>query len=299
MGLSIEEIMRRAGIKETAGSFDAVTPQPEQQQPLTTPQQPSEGVGGTRISPAPVSSKRVDPVFEALVDRLRRDESPRDDIDTGDFTFYEEDSLKGKGTVRNIGPGLNLETSRIRQLIDKHTKDVPNLSYKSILENKGISGIKDFRPVMEKVFRDAVKLAKNDAIKYIGGKKLWDQLSDHEQSALANMSYNMGLPTLSGFTNMRKALQALTNFRKKKIKNDDLEGKLIDAVTDEMTNSLWYGQVRSRGPRVVSQFIGKKSDAVKQKSDAVKRWKALSTSSKQISEIIPKTAPPEMLGTFG
>ena len=55
------------------------------------------------------------------------------------------------------------------------------------------------------------------------------------QKAIIDMSFNLGLTKLNKFVKMKKALQ----------RND------YNAAADEMIDSNWYKQVKSRGPRMV------------------------------------------------
>ena len=199
MALSIDEIMRRMGINENSGSFSQEEEDVIQTRQLEDTRRLTAGGKGAagpdpRIAAfrqanrerAEVAGLTKPKLSKDLLDRIRMDESKPGDITSGDFTFYEEE-VKGK-TLRNIGPGLNLEDPLTEKLITKHGG--PELM-NFILANKGISGLKELRVPMEKVFRDRVSIAADDAEAYVG-KSGWKSLDQNHKDALINMSYNLG-----------------------------------------------------------------------------------------------------------
>jgi lysozyme len=66
----------------------------------------------------------------------------------------------------------------------------------------------------------------------------WTGLSDARQRALANMSFNLGMPTLKQFRNMLSALEA----------GD------FDTAAREALDSRWARQVGARAERIARQF---------------------------------------------
>ena len=91
------------------------------------------------------------------------------------------------------------------------------------------------RDEMELMFANDVKEAKAELLKsyYWAGF-----LDEPRQEVLINMSFNMGLPTLSKFT---RTLQAIKN------------GRYSDAA-DEMLDSKWARQVGKRAERLSKQM---------------------------------------------
>lgn len=91
------------------------------------------------------------------------------------------------------------------------------------------------RDEMELMFANDVKEAKEELLK----SHYWAGFLDEpRQEVLINMSFNMGLPTLSKFT---RTLQAIKN------------GRYSDAA-DEMLDSKWARQVGKRAERLSKQM---------------------------------------------
>lgn len=262
MALSIEEIMRRSGIAETAGNFDQAIEDGYQERILQD---------NRRFLPGKISSNReedqkilaeLDAKVESrkkakssknkpsdeLIERIRKDEASPLDVERGTFSFYEE-QLQGS-TIRNIGPGLNLEDKLTSNLFKKH-----GLNIEEVIENRGVGNIEGANEKLENVFRERVSLAQSDAIKYVGGKQNWNHLNSEQQDALTNMSYNLGIKKLSSFKKTKALLDQLFALKSgKEGFSEDAEGVIIDAIGDEMRDSRWFNQVKGRGARVVAQF---------------------------------------------
>ena len=66
----------------------------------------------------------------------------------------------------------------------------------------------------------------------------FDELPEEVQLIIANMLFNMGLPRLSRFRGMKAAV-------------DDRDWS---RAADEMVDSLWYNQVKSRAERLVERM---------------------------------------------
>jgi len=71
------------------------------------------------------------------------------------------------------------------------------------------------------------------------GMDTWNKLDDNRKRAVTDLAFNMGGGTLSKFTRFKAAMQA-GNY---------------DAAGASLTGSLWFTQVKSRGPKVVSQIV--------------------------------------------
>jgi lysozyme len=69
-------------------------------------------------------------------------------------------------------------------------------------------------------------------------KAIWNNLSQARQDVLVNMTFNLGIGKLSNFVKMEQAL----------IDQD------YDKAADEMVDSKWYRQVKSRGKELVAQM---------------------------------------------
>lgn len=72
-------------------------------------------------------------------------------------------------------------------------------------------------------------------------KKLYedfDELPEEVQLIIANMLFNMGLPRLSKFRDMKASVDA----------------RDWSSAADAMVDSLWYNQVRSRADRLVQRM---------------------------------------------
>ena len=62
------------------------------------------------------------------------------------------------------------------------------------------------QPEADGIFTKLYNVARNQAIQF-AGNKTWDAMSPKQQQALSDMSYNLGSSKLSGFRNLRMALQ--------------------------------------------------------------------------------------------
>ena len=127
---------------------------------------------------------------------------------------------------RTIGIGFNLEEPSNRKKAEALGFNVQDmLSGKKILSQKEIKIL----------YNESVKQASDDANKYLpkAGRQ-----PPVVQKVLIDMSFNMGLTKLNGFTEMRKAL----------LKGD------YNKAADEMIDSKWYRQVGDRSKRLVDMM---------------------------------------------
>lgn len=88
--------------------------------------------------------------------------------------------------------------------------------------------------VAELLFEYSFEAAKRDAAKFVG-PMTWSQLDITRQGVVINMAFNLGYSRLSGFRRFRQYLQ-----------QGDYE-----MAANEMINSKWYRQVKSRAKRLV------------------------------------------------
>ena len=70
------------------------------------------------------------------------------------------------------------------------------------------------------------------------GNDVWENLSDVRKRALADLCYNLGKARLSKFTKFLTAVKA----------ND------WEKAGAELVDSKWYGQVATRGPKIVTMI---------------------------------------------
>ena len=99
----------------------------------------------------------------------------------------------------------------------------------------------DDNPIPEEIadllFERSFKHAKADAVTFVG-PMAWSQLSDKRQGVLINMAFNLGLNRLRGFKRFRHYVQ---------------QGD-YDKAANEMIDSRWYTQVKSRAERLVKEM---------------------------------------------
>lgn len=67
----------------------------------------------------------------------------------------------------------------------------------------------------------------------------WRSLPPPQQRVMLNMCFNLGWPRLAGFVRFLAAMQR----------------QQWQMAADELRDSLWFGQVGSRGPRVVARLL--------------------------------------------
>jgi lysozyme len=142
---------------------------------------------------------------QKLMQELRRDEGVRYEVydDATGRPVQAGDTLQGHPT---IGVGRNLTAAR----------GVDDLEVDTMLDN-------DIRIVTREL--DAAM-------------PWWRNLSDARQRALANMCFNLGLPTLRQFERMLAALQ----------------GSNYDEAAREALDSRWARQVGARAERIAEAF---------------------------------------------
>jgi hypothetical protein len=240
MALSIEEISRRIGLKETAGSFDQGKEDNKQERFLEDNRQFTAG--------NPLAAPDITRVNQ-LSDTLYKDEAlPDDNENREQMTAYFEK----KTNTYNIGPGLNLDSPLVQKALSKQEIDPETLRGAYNFKNKE-SIDSTLVPVMRQVFNDVISGARDDVKSLVGGRKNWNSLKSHEQDALVQMSYNLGKPKLGGFKNMLGAVQLLINERQGKKGFAD-EAAILTVIADEMEDSSWYNQVGARAGRIRTQF---------------------------------------------
>jgi len=123
---------------------------------------------------------------------------------------------------RTIGIGFNLEDSSNRKILKNEGIDINELFNGRELSNKEIKTLYNYS--LTQAFNDAQKFDKGFARRPEPVKK-----------AIVDMSFNLGLTKLNKFKKMRKGLEA----------ND------YNVAADEMVDSNWFKQIKSRGPRTV------------------------------------------------
>ena len=191
-------------------------------------------------------------------DRLLAAEADPSDVESGMYSMYYERST---GT-RNVGPGLNLEDPLIWRLMKEEGLDINWFHQNSPHADDGRgtrNRIEDpkTQAALERVFDKRRKIAEGDAIKFVGNKGAWSKLSQTQRDVFSEMSYNMGLGSLSGFTQMKAGIDALVKERSKKGGADkEREQHLIDEIAFEALNSKWANNdVPSRAIRLVNTLM--------------------------------------------
>ena len=123
---------------------------------------------------------------------------------------------------RTIGVGFNLEDAANKNILKKEGIDIKELLNGRELSDREIKTL--YNHSLTQAFSDAQKFDKNFAKRPEAVKR-----------AIVDMSFNLGLTKLNKFKKMRKGLDA---------------GDYSKAA-DEMVDSKWYRDVKSRGPRTV------------------------------------------------
>lgn len=90
---------------------------------------------------------------------------------------------------------------------------------------------------IESWYREDAMIAIRGATSLVGEEQ-WERLSDVRKRAIADLCYNLGKPRLSKFTKFLAA-----------VKEEDWK-----TAGQELENSKWYGQVKTRGPKIVTMI---------------------------------------------
>ncbi len=127
---------------------------------------------------------------------------------------------KGK---RTIGIGFNLEEPANRKILKKEGIDINELFAGRELTDKETKTLYNYS--LTQAFKDAQSYDPNFA-----------KRPEAVKMTLVDMAFNLGLTKLNKFVDMKKGLM-----------NND-----YNMAADEMVDSNWYKQVKSRGPRMVN-----------------------------------------------
>lgn len=124
---------------------------------------------------------------------------------------------------RTIGIGFNLEDAGNQSFLKKSGIDLKEvLAGRELTKNEVIT-----------LYNHSLTQAFNDARKF---DPQFNKRPEPVKKAIVDMAFNLGLTKLNKFKNMKAAL----------VQND------YRTAADEMVDSNWYKQVKSRGPRTVS-----------------------------------------------
>ena len=126
---------------------------------------------------------------------------------------------KGK---RTIGIGFNLEEPANRKILKKEGIDINELFAGRELTDKETKTLYNYS--LTQAFKDAQSYDPNFA-----------KRPEAVKMTLVDMAFNLGLTKLNKFEKMKTGLM-----------NND-----YNMAADEMVDSNWYKQVKSRGPRMV------------------------------------------------
>jgi len=201
----------------------------------------------TQVSKMKKGKQKINPISATLLDSIKVSELSPSDNRRNTMSAYFEAATSTKPATFNIGPGLNLDSSLVRNALKKRGLNAEELKGAFDYENKEVIP-PELAAIMDDVFKDVVRASRSDAITYIG-PSAWKELKSNEQDALIDMSYNMGLGVLSEFTNTKDAILNL-------IKNRSPEA--MDAVLAGMRDSGWYGRgkakVNTRALKIMKLF---------------------------------------------
>ena len=127
---------------------------------------------------------------------------------------------KGK---RTIGIGFNLEEPANRNILKEEGIDINELFAGRELTDKETKTL--YNRSLTQAFKDAQSYDPNFA-----------KRPEAVKMTLVDMAFNLGLTKLNKFVDMKTGLM-----------NND-----YNIAADEMVDSLWYKQVKDRGPRMVN-----------------------------------------------
>ena len=124
---------------------------------------------------------------------------------------------------RTIGIGFNLEDEGNRRFLEEQGIDINELFDGRELSDRETKIL--YNHSLRQAFEDAQKFDPNLA-----------QRPEAARMAIVDMAFNLGLTRLNKFKKMKAGLM-----------NNDYQ-----TAADEMVDSKWYEQVKSRGPRMVN-----------------------------------------------
>lgn len=124
---------------------------------------------------------------------------------------------------RTIGIGFNLEEPANREFLKEKGIDINELFAGRELTDKETKIL--YNRSLTQAFRDAQSYDPNFA-----------KRPEAVKMTLVDMAFNLGLTKLNKFVDMKAGLM-----------NND-----YNVAADEMVDSLWYNQVKDRGPRMVN-----------------------------------------------
>ena len=125
--------------------------------------------------------------------------------------------------VMHIGIGYNLEDEDNKKFLKKQGIDLQELLDGRLLTDNETKTLYNYS--LTKAFKDAQSYDPNFA-----------KRPEAVKMTLVDMAFNLGLTKLNKFKKMKAGLM-----------NND-----YNAAADEMVDSNWYKQVKSRGPRMVN-----------------------------------------------
>lgn len=165
--------------------------------------------------------KIMQKVFQSKGNVLASDKKIREDLERheGKRNWMYRDTLGNK----TIGIGFNMERKGGKALMKRLLK-LSNKEVQEVLDGK--RELTDSQ--INTLFNEDLRSARADA------RSLFPSYDDQPrdiQDVLTNMSFNMGKTTFSKFKNFKKAIEA----------------RDYNQANIQMTNSLWFKQVKTRG----------------------------------------------------
>ena len=166
----------------------------------------------------------IERTYEPLEDMLSKHEGRRNWVydDSNGNRLYPGNFPKGN---RTIGVGFNLERADARKRIESI-----NLDFDEVYSGK----VKLNEDQIDYFLEKDIEMAIKDSKSYLG-RESFEELPKLAQNVIIDMSFNLGLPKLNKFKELRKALLV----------------KDYSTAADEMVNSKWYKQVGDRSKKLV------------------------------------------------
>lgn len=169
------------------------------------------------------------PSMDEIFDFIKRNEG------------YSQKAYKDPAGNMAIGIGFNLDRPNSRKAIENL-----GLNYNDVRNGRVL--LRDSQ--IKTLFVNDASLAIYNAKLFVNN---FNSLPHDAKLVLIDMSYNLGLPRLSKFVKLKTALE-----------NMDFK-----TAAQEMQNSNWYNQVKSRGTRMVSMMANVPSGQMGQTGQTV------------------------------
>ena len=131
---------------------------------------------------------------------------------------FKDTVYKDSNGIPHIGIGYNLHAKQNVEFLKRNPEILQKIKSNTPLSKRDIQVLYNFS--LTQAYKDAVEIFPN-----------FKTLPKMARRVILDMSFNLGKSRLMGFKNMRQA-----------IANNE-----FDTAADEMVDSAWYQQVKSRG----------------------------------------------------